>query len=942
VPIPTRVGHDATRRLDAEWTVATVLFERDGELAALHDAVADAAGRHGSVVLIAGEAGIGKSRLVDAWLEASGDDARVLTGWCEDLLTSRTLGPFQDIARTTGGRIAEAVAAADTGSLLDALLEELGNPVRPTLVVLEDAHWADDATLDIIRYVGRRIGHLPAVLALTYRNDEVTADHPLRAVIGVLPTALVRRVTPKRLSASAIAALVAGTDLDPRDVADITRGNPFFVTEMIHAGGATPATVADAVVARAHRLPASTRQALELLAVIPTSTPVGEVVELVGSPELALAEQRGFLVVHGDRLEFAHEIARRALLASLPGSTELQHHATLLEHLLTRWRELLATIDDPGDLGVPGDPTRRTPAATAGTPANGHEAASVSDLRRHRSAILHHAVALGRHDIVARYAPGAAADAFLAGAHREALSHQEDALALTHLLGPAQVAKLLLERAWSLHNFRRFTEGVEVARRSAEIYGELGDLQARCRVLLTSSRLLSLAVRYDEASEALDEAAALLPHCEPYVEAELETNRITLWHLTGHHDRVLAAGARARELAQAAGRADLIAHVDNYVGGSMVLLGDEEDGLRRVADAVGLAEHSGWTEAASRAHMNLATWCVTLRRWTPAAAAIDRAIAFYDDHDLPGRRVNTLSRRATAALLRGDWAAAERDLRLVEPRGSRTGPPRGSSTDETLAEAIAAGPRALLAVRSGAEEVDTVLAHAWDRALRTRAASYVVPVACAAMELAWTRGRPADAAPYMGTALEIAGDTLFRGWIEWRLPLVEATPRARTWLEPERTSLTGDWETAAERWRELDMPFERAVELLRSDRTEPTLEALQILDGLGARPAAQVARRRLRDLGVTRVPRGPQHTTRQNPAALTDRQFEVLRLLAEGSTNTEIADRLVVSVRTVDHHVSAILQKLGVTNRQQAAEAALAGGWHRPPRQAATEKERIR
>jgi DNA-binding NarL/FixJ family response regulator len=134
--------------------------------------------------------------------------------------------------------------------------------------------------------------------------------------------------------------------------------------------------------------------------------------------------------------------------------------------------------------------------------------------------------------------------------------------------------------------------------------------------------------------------------------------------------------------------------------------------------------------------------------------------------------------------------------------------------------------------------------------------------------------------------------------------------------------IAGDWAGAAERWRSLGAPYERALELAASDRQPELLEALAVLDRLGAEAAATLVRRDLRRMGVSHLPRRPRPRTRANPAGLTDRQLEVLALLAEGLTNAEIADRLVVSVRTVDHHVAAILAKLGVGSRREAARAA--------------------
>jgi DNA-binding NarL/FixJ family response regulator len=141
------------------------------------------------------------------------------------------------------------------------------------------------------------------------------------------------------------------------------------------------------------------------------------------------------------------------------------------------------------------------------------------------------------------------------------------------------------------------------------------------------------------------------------------------------------------------------------------------------------------------------------------------------------------------------------------------------------------------------------------------------------------------------------------------------------WPEEFAAGLRGDWPAAAAGFRALGAPYEEALELAASDEVEPTLEALALLDGLDA-PAAALVRRRLRELGAHSVPRGAQSATRANPAGLTRRQADILRLLARGGTNAEIAAELVLSVRTVDHHVSAVLAKLGVPSRQEAARVA--------------------
>jgi DNA-binding CsgD family transcriptional regulator len=200
---------------------------------------------------------------------------------------------------------------------------------------------------------------------------------------------------------------------------------------------------------------------------------------------------------------------------------------------------------------------------------------------------------------------------------------------------------------------------------------------------------------------------------------------------------------------------------------------------------------------------------------------------------------------------------------------------------------------------------------------------WLVPTGLAHIEHAWLTGDHGQAGPYPELLLERTdrpGMLVQRGELLVYLrrlghPAVPC-PGCR---EPYASALRGDWRSAADAWLTEGDPYERAVELAESGQVEPTLTALTVLDGLGAKPAVAIVRSRLRGLGVARLPRRPQPGTLTNPAGLTDRQLEILRLVATGLSNGQIAHRLVVSPRTVDHHVSAVLRKLGVHTRRDAA-----------------------
>lgn len=849
----------------------TGLLERSEELRQLRESVADAADRRGSVVLVTGEAGIGKSSLLQEWTAGREDDARVLIGYCDDFFTSRTLGPFHDVARATGGTLADAVSRADTGEVLDALLDVLDNPLRPTVLIIEDMHWADEATLDVFRYVGRRIASLPAVLAVTYREDEVGPEHPLTRVIGVLPAAQVRRIRPRSLSRAAIARLTEGTDLDPDEVLRSTGGNPFFVTEVVQTGdGVVPASVADAVLARLRMLTAEARGAVELLAVIPRPAPRAWLESLLGDPEvLALAEERGVLAVTGGNIGFRHELARRAVLGSLPSSTRLHHHETVLESLLAH--------DGDAD------------------------------------AILHHAVEAGRTDLILAYGPVVARQAFRAGAHRQAVIHQERVLHHAHLLADDDRAALFEEHAWSLYNLHRFEAAAAIADRSVEIRARGGDPAAHVRSVLVSSRMAYMTNHPERSLALIDEADGLAAGLgDAEVEAEIRINRTAMLHLTDRHQEAIVEGTAALSLVTAEQRPDLhvLAHI--YRGGSRYFMNVPE-GLKELREGIDLGLATNQVEPTARGYTNYAKFVAASRQWVVAEAAIAEAMAFYDDHDLPAHGYNTRGRHAHMLLVLGRWGEADRLFRELDAMDVEAG----------VLAAILRGGQALLAVRRGDDDAPRLVREAWELALAGAQDWYIVHAACAALEFAWREQDPSLADPFVVPALDAAAGRFWAGWIHWRLDLLGRRPPTADLPDgPERTSIEEGPLAGAAAWEAAGMPYEQAVDLLRSGDEQAIRQSVGILDDLGAAPAAAFARQRLRELGVRGVPRGPQASTRENPAGLTDRQLEVLMLVAEGLTNADIADRLVVSVRTVDHHVSAILQKLDVASRQDAAERA--------------------
>ena len=853
------------------------LLERSAELEVLVRAVDDAGEGHSSVVLLLGEAGIGKTSLVRAFRDSVADRARVLVGSCDDLLTPRTFGPLRDAADEHAGPLADALADdSDQEAVYQALRRELQPRDQPTVLVVEDLHWADDATLDALRYVCRRLQTLTALVVLTFRDDDIDDAHPVRRLLGALATQPVQRLQLHPLSRGAVVDLAAETGVDVDGVFTITRGNPFFVTEVLASPEArVPVTVVDAVMARVRQLPQPTRAALEQLAVVPSRVQPAMVRALVGDVEvLEVAEQRRVLEVRADGVAFRHELARLALLRSIPRTRQAGLHQRVLQVLLSHARP---------------------------------------DLSR----VVHHAVAAGDVDTVLSKGQEAARQAARAGSHRQALAHYEHVVMHLSLLTPPEQARVLVDYGWELYVAQRWNDSVTAARRALKLWERMGDRVAEggARVVLSRSYFMA-----DCPTDSIGEAQLAVTVLEPTGDVEAlahaETYLGAVQALTDRQDEALPRLLAAQVLAERAGRRDLVALCSNYIGCARVDLGDVETGLadlrRSLRQAMDLPHH----EYAGRAYTNLAEVTYQLRRYSELESWIDSGVQFAADHDLPGHLYNLEAHRALLMFGRGQWDEAQTRLqRLV---GAVTEP--GQLTRLTLA------PLGRLLARRGDEGAAEVLAEAWELALRNGSLAALAPAGLAIIESAWLAGEVGQADPQITVLMDrttAAGAARTRGELLRYLGRAGRTVATFPGCPPEwAAGLSGSWQQAAEQWQRIGDPYERALELAGSRTTVACMEALDVLDGLGAVAAARQVRAVLRELGATRIPRGRLRATRENPAGLTQRQVDVLALLATGLTNSEIADRLVVSTRTVDHHVSAILTRLDVGTRRDAARRA--------------------
>jgi ATP/maltotriose-dependent transcriptional regulator MalT len=851
-------------------------LEREAALASLLD-YADEAGRGDSrIALVAGEAGIGKTRLVEA-LRDRLPEARWLWGACDGAFTPEPLGPLFDVAGQVGGALLAACSGdVPRDRMFRVLLAELADASSLTVLVVEDLHWADEATLDLVRFLARRLKQAKALVVLTFRDDGLGADHPLRATIGELATERsIRRIGLAPLSPVAVRRLAAGSGLAADALFELTGGNPFLVSEVIDAGsGEVPPSAREAVLARAARLTPAARRVLEAAAVIGSRVDVDLLREVAGTESTAVDDclTSGALVSEAGSFRFRHELARRALEESIPAHRAFELHRIVLQ--------ALASTDDP-------DPAH----------------------------LAHHADAVGDAETVLRYAPPAAERASALGAHTEALSLFQRA---ARYAGHADVrtrAHLFSRAADEAKFIDRWEESLEARQTALALWTEARDeLRVGDTWALLSTAYWRLC-RVDDCDAATRMAVEILEPLGP--SAELASAYSLLCGLLaedGDVDRAVDLAGDAAAMAQEFGVPAVAARALIDRACCRAFRGDDAfEDFQRAREA---ALASGDETVAGAAFANMHEYAARARRFELAQRCFDEGLAYVQDHEIDTYQSCLYAWHAF--LLEAQGRYDEALTLLLDVLGRR----HVSPANRLFSLPILARVHA----RRGDAAAQAALDEALDLAARGGDRSMVLEVALTQCELAWLDGRPADAAAAIAQAVALLRYTepWTQAWVaSWASRLGvsggEAVPRPG----PYALAAAGDHRAAAKQWLRLGCPYDAALALLDAGDVESLLEAARLLDDVGAVAALAVVQGRLRELGARGVPRGRRTATRNDEFGLTLREREVLQLLCAGMTNAEIAAELVIAQKTVDHHVGSVLTKMGVGSRRAAARKAV-------------------
>jgi ATP/maltotriose-dependent transcriptional regulator MalT len=846
-----------------------MILERDDELALLSELVEGLGSSGGRVVMVRGEAGIGKSTLIKSFRADAEAEAHTLLGACDDLLTPQPFGPIWDIAREEA-TLARPLADGNRRAVMEAVLDLLMRSLRPTVLVLEDTQWADEATLDLIKFLGRRITRTNGLLILTYRDVEVDVDHPLRLVIGDLPPATLVRMPLGQLSVEAVTSMIEGDAFDVDEVLALTGGNPLFVTEVLASGvNAVPLSVGDAVVARARKLTPEARAVLDLVSVAPGEIERWPVNKIVSPTEAQLAEcaRQGLLHVDAEALSFPHDLQRRAIESALSDANRRRLNQQILE--------LLRGSSEP-------------------------------------SRLVHHAIEAGDVHALVEFAPQAARAAMAIESTTEAVAHFRTLEPHLDTIQRSERGAILND--WATQEYYADNvDSIGLFDRAIECFRSEGNKRQLARTLSFAGRANAAHARPAEAMACAREAITIL---EPYgpssdLASALSHLAFLEFFYTDRDKAVLPLVDRAISLAEEVGDTETLTNTLNVKAHLIFSRGDPA-GMALMEESHRRAKEAGdhWGEA--KALSDMAGMYGDVRDLPRATDFVRRARETAARYELRSIEAASHAMYCEFLLWKGDWAEAE------------------DTADEALRssahnEATALRVLGIIQARRGRDEARTAILAMWKLVQPGEGATIVDTAATALAEYLWLSD---ENNPELVRRLEevlAEGISLGTPWPSgafafwmWKLGLLDEAPEGTAdfygWI------INGEYRKSVKFWRERGIPYEEGLALMHGDEAEQ-IEAIRIFDDLGAAATAAKARQTLAAQGVS-VPRGRSQATREHSAGLTARQAEVLDLLAGGLTNTEIADKLFVSNRTVGNHVSAILMKLDVPNREAAVEEA--------------------
>jgi DNA-binding CsgD family transcriptional regulator/energy-coupling factor transporter ATP-binding protein EcfA2 len=851
------------------------LIERGSFLVELQSQLTQIETGEGHCVFVSGEAGMGKTTLIKTFCKALGNEHTVLLGTCDALFAPRPLAPLYDILLQLGHSLPENSAdIVDRTAFFSGIFRELNNRKRTSLLVFEDVHWADEATLDFIKFLARRITQLKCLFICTYRDDEIHARHPLRGVLGQLnPDSLTRmQLTP--LSRQAVHKLADEKGYDAEQVYSIAGGNPFYVNEILLSDSqGVPDSIKEAVLAVYNRMDEVTKEAWQLLSVIPDGLELTRLIQVDPSWHEAIGNsiERKVLVINNNKLFFKHELYRRTIEVSLSPFKRVALNRQLLDLFLT-------TFEQEGEI----------------------------------ERIVHYAKNALENKLVVQYAPLAARQASLVGAHIEAAKLYFTAIEYAEVQEGDQLVELYEAYAYECYLTNQVKEAIIYQTKALKVWQDKKEIEKTGDSLRFLSRLWWFEGKREEAEKYGKQAVEILAP-QPYLRAKAMafSNMSQLTLFSNELAACVEWGNRAIGIAKGIGDDEILCHALNNVGcAQWKVWSSEEPGKKLLMESLEIALKNSFHEYAARAYSNISSCAVSSKEYAAANRFLEEGIAYCEERDLDSSNGYKLYLKSRVLMETGDWEKATvvvKDL-LANP----------------LAGTVRVGALVILAtikIRRGEADPLPYLLEAKSIAFTTKEYHRILHMMIAVFEYEWMMGRRLLTEEEVKAGIDLIQtvDNIFLNsefafWLKKSRQTVINLPDL---YEPYKLLQAGKATMAARFWGRKACSFEQALALFEGDEGDKR-EAFLLFQQLGAEAVCQKVKMEMRANGIKRIPRGIRESTKTNPAQLTNREMDILQLLKRGIQNKEIAGVLFISPKTVDHHISSILFKLDVNSRSKA------------------------
>lgn len=850
------------------------LLERDRYLEGLEKTFSRLTSDGGCVVLISGEAGIGKTSLVERFAKMVGNRARILWGNCDALFTPRPLGPLYDIAgQLKNGLLTLLNDQVPRATIFSTFFNDLQETKLPNVVIIEDAHWADESTLDLIKLLARRVDRLNSIFIVTYRDDEISSSHPMRLVLGDIPPQKLIKYRLQPLTEKTVNSLADSIGIE--NLFQVTGGNPFFITELLsNKDEGIPSNIKNSVLSRISRLTREALNLVELVSIIPARAEKWLIEGVLPVPPELLEEcvDSGILRFEDGAISFRHELSRMAVEEALSASKRQLFNKKILQILLKQKK-----IDN------------------------------------YLARIIHHALRVPDKKILIQYSPLAAKQASVLSAHSLAAYHYQNALQFVGDIPLDKRLDLYEGRSYECYLTGQIAESIKACEAIIEILKKCPDPQREGENYRRMSRSLWYAGQDNEAKKCLDKAVEILeklPPCGPL--AMTYSNLSQFYMCRGDLEKTIKWGDKASEMAKELNNREIEAHSLNNVGTTIMFAGDDT-GEYSLKKSLEISLGNDFHEHAARAYDNLGCVYQWRRNLREADRYFSIGIDYSNEKDIDTLGLCMEGCNTKTKLYRGDWDdALETALSVLK----RENVPLINKIAPLYVVGVIKARRNDPGALSVLNELKSIGLNIGE------IVEMIVPIKAARAEAFWLWNRLDDVidevASVYNTIKDRAnpwaiGELAFWLWKGNRL-----TEIPEKIAEPFLIQIKGDWKSAAKIWEELQCPYEQAIAL--TDGNEDAMKkALDIFDHLGATATLEHTKQKMREIGIKRIPKGPRKATRKNPAGLTARQLEILNLLGKGLSNIEIGNRLYISPKTVDHHISAIFSKLDVHSRFEAA-----------------------